>query len=105
VLYPLCRTRLLLEQNLENFKSNPAVRESLTQANQQMAVLQERLAALYGPNFHLSDNIRLYNANVDLFNRHLPPVIDAPSAEVLAACNEDIKTVRGLIKKAGFPIR
>jgi hypothetical protein len=105
LLYPLFRTRLLLEQNLENFKSNPAVRESLTQANRQMAVLQDRVAVLYGPSFHLSDNIRLYGADVDLFKRHLPPVIDAPSADVLAACDEDIKTVRSLIKKAGFPIR
>jgi len=105
LLYPLFRTQVLLEQNLENFKSNPLVRDSLTQANRRMAMLEDRVAVLYGPNFRLSDNIRDYGASVGLFKRHLPAVIDAPSAEVLAACDEDIKVVRSLIRKAGFPIQ
>ena len=105
LLYPLFRTQVLLEQNLENFKSNPLVRDSLTQANRRMAMLEDRVAVLYGPNFRLSDNIRDYGASVGLFKSHLPAVIDAPSAEVLAACDEDIKVVRSLIRKAGFPIQ
>jgi hypothetical protein len=105
LLYPLCRTRLLLEQYLTQFKSSPTVRDSLTQTTQQMVRLQDRLASLYGPSFHLSENIRRYIGKSDTFTSHLPSVIEQPSTDVIAASNADIKTIRTLVKKAGFPIQ
>ena len=104
-LYPLCRTRQLLEQSVGQFKSNPQVRQNLSQAIQKMAALEVKVAGLYGPTFSLSQYIGFYIGNKKAFIDHLPAVLNQPSSDFLDERDREIHEIRDLVREAGFPIQ
>jgi hypothetical protein len=104
-LYPLCRTRQLLEQYVDQFKSNSQVRQNLSQAIQKMAALEARVAGLYGPTFTLRQHIDLYIGNKKSFIDHLPAVLNQPSSDFLDERDREIHEIRELVRAAGFPIQ
>jgi hypothetical protein len=104
LFYPLCRTRLLIEQYRDRFKSDAKVRADLGAAAQRMAQLQDRLASMYGPNFRLSQQIQSHIANSKEFTGSLPSVAKDVTDDFIQACNGDLHAIRVQVKQAGFPI-
>jgi hypothetical protein len=104
-LFTLCRTRQLLEQNVGQFKSNPQVRENLSQAIQKMAALEAKVAGLYGPTFSLSQHIDVYIGDKKSFIDHLPAVVNQPSLDFFDERDRELHEIRDIVRKAGFPIQ
>jgi tetratricopeptide (TPR) repeat protein len=104
-LYPLCRTRQLLEQYVGQFKSNPQVRQNLSLAIQKMAALEARVGGLYGPTFSLTEHIDLYIGNKQTFIDHLPSLMNQPSANFLDERDREIHEICDIVRKAGFPVQ
>jgi hypothetical protein len=101
-LYPLCRTRLLLEQYEGDFKSNPAVRQNIADAVARMAQLQNDVAGLYGPNFRIDDHIHTYINDSRTFIQNLPSLAVAPTTDFYDARDRQIKEIRQSLQAAGL---
>jgi hypothetical protein len=101
-LYPLCRTRLLLEQYEGDFKSNPAVRQNIADAVARMVQLQNDVAGLYGPNFRIEDQIHTYINDSKKFVQNLPSLAVTPSADFYEARDRQIKEIRRSLQTAGL---
>ena len=104
-LYPLCRTRLILEQHLGDFKSNPDTRDKISKAIQIMVNLQNSVAGLYGPNFSVTQHLSRYVDNAKAFGDNLPPVIESPSQQFFDQRDAQIRQVRELMRGAGLPLQ
>jgi|SRR5579862_763635 len=101
-LYPLCRTRLLLEEYVNQFKSKPEVRKNIAQAIDKMVALQNEVAQLYGPTFSITQHIDRYINDKDAFIDNLPPVLYDPKPEDFDHRDQEIWDVRNLLHAAGF---
>jgi len=104
-LYPLCRTRLMLEQHVGSFKSHPEVREKITLAIQTMVEVQNSVAKLYGPNFSISQHISRYINTQKDFTDNLPPIVESPTVQFIQDRDQQIRRIRELLRSAGFPIK
>jgi hypothetical protein len=104
-LYPLCRTRLLLEEYLGSFKSSVEVAKNIQQAIVKMVQLQNEVAGLYGPTFHITEHISRYISSRSDFINNLPPVVVDPKPQFFDDRDKEIHDIRELLLSAGFPIR
>jgi hypothetical protein len=104
-LYPLCRTRLLLEEYVNQFKTKAAVGNKITQAIQKMVILQNEVAAMYGPTFSVPEHISRYIANQKAFIQNLPPVQKDPTPEFFNERDKEIQEIRQLLSDAGIPLK
>jgi hypothetical protein len=103
-LYPLCRTRLILEEYENQFKSKPEIGEKITQAVTKMVNLQNEVAKLYGPTFSVTAHIDRYIKNKNAFIDNLPKVVVTPDAQYFEDRDKEIRAIRELLKSAGLPL-
>ncbi len=101
-LFTLCKTRLLLEENVQFFKTTPRVRAELGRAIELMVRLQNDVANLYGPTFSVTDHISRYIQNRDAFTKNLPPVVHTPDYRFFDARDVTIREIRGILKPLGL---
>jgi hypothetical protein len=101
-LYVLCRTRLLLEEYEERFKSSIVVRGHIDNAIKLMVALENRVAAIYGPNFSVTEQIRRYGGNKEKFLAELPRIVKDPAPEFFDERDRDIAAIRAELHDAGI---
>ena len=104
-LYPLCRTRMLLEEQVSDFKSNPDARAKIDQAIRLMVQLQNTVARLYGPTFSIADHLNRHAGSVKDFDANLPPVIENPTVVFFDERDAQIRQIRQLLREAGLPLQ
>jgi hypothetical protein len=100
-LYALCRTRLLLEEYMNEFHS-PDIRVAISQAVQLMTSLQNSTAELYGPGLNLSAHIGQTIGNSTEFIRGLPKMVSIPDKDFIEARNAEISQLRAILSKVGL---
>ncbi len=103
-LYPLCRTRLILEEYENDFKSKPEVGQNIAAAVTKMVNLQNEVAKLYGPAFSVTAHIDRYINSKKAFIDNLPKVMIAPDASYFEDRDKEIQAIRELLKSAGLPL-
>lgn len=101
-LYPLCVSRLLLENYIRFLKSSPQVRQSLGQVIRLMVELQNDVARIYGPAFSITDHIARYITNRDGFIDSLPPIVESPDYQFFNQRNETIREIRDILRPLGL---
>ena len=101
-LFTLCKTRLILEENVQYFKSSSQVRADLGKAIQLMVKLQNDVAKIYGSTFSITDHIRRNIGDRDAFTRNLPQVIADPDYKFFDARDVTIQEIRKLLKPHGL---
>ena len=101
-LFPLSKTRRILEQQLPNFRSTPKLRSDLGRVIELMVQLQNEVASLYGPSFSVTHHIRLYENNAQAFVDHLPPIRNRPDSEFFDSRDQTIKKIREMLRPHGL---
>jgi hypothetical protein len=100
-LFVLCKTRLILEDNIHYYKSSPDVRADLYKAIRIMVQLQNDMKQIYGPTFSPTEHIRLYINNRDAFINKLR-IISKPDNKFFEERNNTIKELRNILCPIGL---
>jgi hypothetical protein len=101
-LYPLIRTRLLIEQYADQFRNTPEVRRKLGQIAQLMTKLQNDVAYIYGNYFSVTEHFHRYGVNKDEFLTNLPPIVMEPDYRFFNDRDKTIREIRDILKSIHF---
>jgi hypothetical protein len=101
-LFTLCRTRLILEANVQNFKNSPKTRAELGRVLQLMVKLQNDVASLYGPSFSVTEHIGRYIASREAFTSNLPPLVMQPDYRFFDDRDSTIREIRSVLQPLGL---
>lgn len=100
-LFPLCKSRLILEHYQAYFKS-PVVRTEIGKAVQKMVILQNAVATIYGPNFSITQHVKLHIGNSESFISKLPKRMLEPDYKFFTDRDATIKQIKTILKSIGL---
>lgn len=95
-LYPLCKSRLILEHYQSYFTSSH-VRSQISQAVHKMVILQNDVARIYGKNFKIDEHIREYINDSRAFIDNLPNQKIEPDMMFFNDRDETIKEINKIL--------
>lgn len=101
-VYAVCRTRLLLEQNRQYFRSSKEVVNDIDKVIALLMKLQDDSISVYPSTFSITEHIDRYIRNKRSFIDKLPTPVKERSVEFYNARDKTIRDLRGALTPLGL---
>jgi hypothetical protein len=103
-LFPLCRTRLILDQYKPYFRTHKEIRDAIHQVVQEMAQLEREVAKIFVPGFSITDHINRYRDDKGEFTNNLPShaIRGNDYHGFMEIRNKTINKIREILLPVGF---
>lgn len=100
-LYPLCKTRTILEFYVSYFES-PSIRTNINRAIQLMVILQNDIAEIYGVSFSITEHINRYINNSKEFIDNMPNREFEPDYKFFDDRDKTIRKIKTILSEVGI---
>lgn len=100
-LYPLCKTRTILEFYVPYFES-PNIRANINKAIKLMVVLQNDVAEIYGVSFSITEHINRYINSSKGFIDNMPNREFEPDYKFFDDRDKTIRKIKTILNEAGI---